>query len=269
MKIELSHEEFRKRSLFLATPIYGGQPYAEHTVSMEKLKLILNAEGLRWADLQTLRESLIPRARNYLAHCFYDGTDLTHMLQVDADIVFEPEDALQLLALAAPGSEYDVVCGPYPKKKISWNKVRDAAKAGFADDDPDVLAEFVGDFFFTPSEPNRKQTLDEPIDVIETGTGFMMIQRHVFTAIAEAHPELLYIDDFVPEERYFSFFNMSIINKRLLSEDFDFCRLVRELGMKVWVVPTINLGHIGTFKYQGNVSALAALLAAKSKQNGE
>lgn len=264
MNLDISREELHKRSLFLATPIYGGQSWAEYNVSMEKLKLVLLAEGLDWADLQTLKESLVPRARNYLAH-YYLSSKMSHTLLVDADIVFEPEDALRLLVLAAPGSEYDVVCGAYPKKKIHWAKIRDAAKAGFADEDPNTLEEFVGEFFFAPVDPNCKQPLDQPIEVIETGTGFMMVQRHVFMSIAEAHPELVYVDDFTGEE-YISFFNMPIHNRRLLSEDFAFCQLVRELGMKVWVVPTMNLGHMGTFKYQGNVSAMAALLA---KRNGE
>ncbi len=264
MKLNISREELHKRSLFLATPIYGGQPWAEYCVSVEKLKIILNQEGLRWADLQTLRESLVPRARNYLAHYFL-GLNMSHILFIDADIVFEPEDALQLLALADPNSEYDIVCGAYPKKRVRWDKVRDAAKAGFGDDDPDALEEFVGEFFFAPVDPDHRQPLDYPVEVTETGTGFMMIQRHVFEAIAEAHPELEYVDDFTGEH-YISFFNMPVRNKRLLSEDFDFCRLAREVGMKVWVLPSINLGHIGTFKYQGNVGAQVALM---SKRNGE
>lgn len=261
MKLRISRDELQKRSLFLATPVYGGQPWGEYSASMERLKLVMTREGLTWDDRQTFLESLVPRARNYLAH-YYLNSKLTHTLLVDADIVFTPDDALQLLALAEPGSEYDVVCGAYPKKHICWNKVRDAAKAGLADDDPDILSEFVGEFFFAAVDPNRSQSIDEPLEVIETGTGFMLVQRHVFLAIAEAHPELVYIDDWTGEE-YVSFFNMTIRNRRLLSEDFDFCRLVRDLGMKIWVVPTINLGHIGIFKYQGNISAMTALAAAK------
>jgi hypothetical protein len=264
VKLRISREELQKRSLFLVTPVYGGQPWGEYSASMERLKLVMTREGLRWDDRQTFLESLVPRARSYLAH-YYLQTDMTHTLLVDADIVFTPDDALQLLALATPGSEYDVICGAYPKKHICWDKVRDAAKAGFADDDPSVLEEFVGEFFFSAVDPDRAQSLDEPLEVKETGTGFMMVQRHVFLAIAEAHPELTYVDDWTGEE-YVSFFNMSIRNNRLLSEDFDFCRLVRELGMKVWVVPTINLGHIGHFKYQGNVSAMAALAARKGSR---
>ncbi len=167
-----------------------------------------------------------------------------------------------MLALASPGSEYDVVCGPYPKKQVCWAKIRDAAKAGFADEDPEILSEFVGEFFFKVVDPDKPRDINEPLEVYETGTGFMMIQRHVFLAIAEAHPELLYIDEYTNEE-YMSFFNIPIRDKRLLSEDFDFCRLAREAGARVWIVPKINLGHMGAFEFRGNVSAMAALAAKR------
>jgi hypothetical protein len=264
MRLRISREELQKRSLFIVSPVYGGQPWGEYSLSVDRLKLVMSNEGLTWDDRQTFLESLVPRARNELAHYFLKS-GFTHTLLVDADIVFTPDDALRLLALATPGSQYDVVCGAYPKKHIHWAKVRDAAKAGFADDDPSALEEFVGEFFFDAVDPTVPRSLDEPLEVKETGTGFMMVQRHVFLAIAEAHPELRYVDDWTGE-KYVSFFNMTIRDQRLLSEDFDFCRLVRGLGMKVWVVPTINLGHMGIFKYQGNVSAIAALAASKESK---
>ena len=47
---------------------------------------------------------------------------------IDADIGFDPRDALALLALQISDPEkYDVVCGPYPKKTIAWEKVAKAA----------------------------------------------------------------------------------------------------------------------------------------------
>ena len=157
MKIRISREELQKRSLFIATPVYGGMPWGEYSASIDRLKLLLTREEIRWDDRQTFKESLVPRARNYLANYFLKHTNLSHTLLVDADIVFEPEDALQLFAFATPGSEFDVVCGVYPKKHIHWAKVRDAAKAGFGDDDPSLLAEFVGEYFFRPVYPDQER----------------------------------------------------------------------------------------------------------------
>ncbi len=263
MKLRISREELQARSLYIATPVYGGQPWGPYSAALDQLKLVMLREGLTFEDRQIFNESLVPRARNYLAHKFLLSS-MTHTLLIDADIVFTPDDALLLLALADPNSDKDVICGAYPKKHICWNKIRDAAKAGFADDDPSVLEQFVGEFFFTAVHPDQPHDFDEPLEVTETGTGFMMVQRRVFERIAEAHPELQYEDDWT-NETYTHFFPIGITNRRLLSEDFDFCRLVRELGMKVWVMPRVNLGHIGFYKFTGNIEALnaAALTSAR------
>jgi len=191
---------------------------------------------------------------------------MSHLLFIDADIEFSLDDVMTLLVLADPNSDKDVICGAYPKKHIAWNRIVAAVKAGFADEDPNVLEEFAGEFFFTPADPHATHELDEPLDVKETGSGFMMIQRHVMDRFAETYPERFYFgDDLVNQKRFTSFFIEEIVNHRLLSEDFNFCRLVREAGMKVWVQPTINLGHLGFYKFRGNISALNAAAQAAAQ----
>lgn len=258
VRLRISRQELQKRSLFVATPVYGGQPFGHFTHSLEQLMLLCQREGIRAANHQTFNESLVPRARNYLAHEFLKS-GMSHMLFVDADIEFTLDDAMTLLVLADPASDKDVVCGAYPKKHIAWERIVSAVKAGFADDDPAALEEFAGEFFFTPTDMNTPHDLNEPIEVTETGTGFMLIQRRVMERFAEIYPDRWYVsDDFKNRVRYTSFFDAEIVEHRLLSEDFNFCRLVRAAGMKVWVVPKINLGHLGFYKFRGNIAALAA-----------
>ncbi len=257
MKLRITREEMQSRSLYIASPVYGGQPWGAYSAALDQLKLVMLREGLTFEDCQIFNESLITRGRNDLADRFM-RSGLTHTLLIDADIVFTPDDAMLLLAMADPNSDKDVICGAYPKKHISWKKVRDAAKAGFGDDDPKLLENFVGEFFFTAVYPDKPHDWDEPLEVTETGTGFMMIQRRVFERLADAHPELQYEDEWT-NQTFTAFFNDGVYNRRFLSEDFDFCRLVRELGMKVWVMPSVNLGHMGFYKYIGNIEALNAV----------
>mgnify|MGYP000341873540 CR=1 FL=1 len=61
-------------------------------------------------------ESLITRARNYLVDEFL-RSDFTHLLFIDSDIHYNPQDVIAMLAL-----EKDVIGGPYPKKSINWNQ---------------------------------------------------------------------------------------------------------------------------------------------------
>lgn len=268
MKLRISREDLQRRSLFVGTPVYGGQPFGHFANSLNNLMLTMQREGLTCITRQTFNESLVPRARNYLAWEFL-RSEATHLLFVDADIEFTPDDALTLLVLADPNSNKDVVCGAYPKKHIAWERVRDAAKAGFADEDPSVLEEFVGEFFFVPVEPHSPHDIDLPIEVRETGTGFMLIQRHVLERFQKVYPDRWYhTDDFGERRRYDCFFDGEIVEHRYLSEDYNFCRLVREAGMKVWLQPRINLGHLGFHKFRGNIEALAAAANAKGLKEG-
>ncbi len=256
MKLRISREEIQTRSLYIATPVYE-KPELEFSASLDATKQLLTQEGINWDSKQILGESAVARGRNWLADDFM-RSGMTHMLFWDADISADPKDVLLLLALADPTSEYDVICGAYPKKQINWAKVRDAAKQGWANDDPSILADFVGDFFFKAVEPKTSHDLDEPLEVSETGTGFMMIQRHVLQKFRQAYPELSYNDDARDWQQITCFFNMEIVNQRYMTEDYNFCRLVREMGLRIWIVPRVNLGHVGRFRYSGNITALAA-----------
>ena len=43
---------------------------------------------------------------------------------IDSDIGFNPNDVLTLAAISEPDSDKDIVCGPYPKQTISWEKIK-------------------------------------------------------------------------------------------------------------------------------------------------
>ena len=88
---------------------------------------------------------MITRARNYCADEFM-RSDCTHMLFIDSDISFSANDVIAMLALMSEDSEYDILCAPYPKKCISWEKIKQACDLGAADKDPNVLEKFVGDY---------------------------------------------------------------------------------------------------------------------------
>ena len=111
---------------------------------------------------------------------------------IDSDIGFDPQDVLALAALAEPGTDKDIVCGPYPKKTISWEKIKRAVDRGFADEDPNKLDKYVGDYVFNPVEGVTEIRVNEPAEVLEGGTGFMMVQRSAFEKYAKAYPDLSY-----------------------------------------------------------------------------
>lgn len=196
VKIEIKREELAKRSLFLGVPMYGGMCTGMFCRSVIDLAVLMNQWGVKLQLYYLFNESLITRARNYVSDEFM-RSDCTHLMFIDSDIGFDPRDVLAMLAMSSEDSEYDVLAGPYPKKTISWEKIKRAVDKGFADQDPNQLDRFVGDFVFNPLPGVTSIKIDEPGQVLEAGTGFMMIQRRAFEMVKAARPDLSYRPDHV------------------------------------------------------------------------
>jgi glycosyltransferase involved in cell wall biosynthesis len=200
MEIQIDMEALRKRKLFVATPMYGGQCNGIFTRSLCDLTAMCVKYGIEIRSYFLFNESLITRARNYCVDEFL-RSDAEHLLFIDSDIGFNPQDVIALMALQSPESPYDVIAGPYPKKCITWEKIKQAVDKGAADRNPAMLEDFVGDFVFNPAmdkgETSKTIKLDEPAEVLETGTGFMMIRRSTLKKYLENYPEILYRPDHV------------------------------------------------------------------------
>lgn len=211
-------------------------------------------------------ESLIPRARNYCCDEFM-RSDATHMLFIDADIGFNPQDVIAMLALQSDDSPYDILGGPYPKKCIAWEKVKMAVDKGFADENPGKLDAFVGDYVFNPKGNQTQIPLNQPVEVLEIGTGYMLIRRKTFDTFKEKFPQYSYKPDHVRTEHFdgsreiMMYFQAEIDpkSKRYLSEDYWFCQKVQELGLKTWLCPWMKTQHVGTMIFGGSLIDLAQL----------
>jgi len=260
---DLNISKLKGKSLYVATPMYGNQcngGYMQACMRLQRMCLELNV-GF---DLYTLfNESLVTRARNACVHEFLK-TDYTHMMFIDADIVFDPVDVLKMLTY-----DRDIICGPYSKKKIRWDRVMQAMSQGslnLGSSDAEIES-FTGDFFFTPAS-NKKLSLTVPTEVAEAGTGFMIIKRECFEKFEHAYPELKYTSDTSGAEGEFykqemvAYFDTVIDpdSKRYLSEDYMFCQYARKIGLKVWLCPWVKLQHIGNYTYRGNFPSTVNLL---------
>ena len=268
-EVKVSIEELRKRKLFLATPMYGGNCVGMYTRAIADLSAVCAKYGIPLQVYFLFNESLITRARNYCADEFL-RSDATHMLFIDSDIGFNPQDVLALLAIQDDDSPYDVIGAPYPKKCISWEKVKQAVDKGFADEDPNKLEKFVGDYVFNPKGGQREIPIGEPVEVMEMGTGFMMIRRKTFDKYKEVFPHLHYKPDHIRTEAFdgsreiMAYFDCIIdpVSKRYLSEDYMFCYNVQKAGMRVWFCPWMQTQHVGTYVFGGSLADLASIGAS-------
>jgi hypothetical protein len=267
MKLEVKLEELRKQKIFIATPCYGGMAHGLYMKSGLDLQALMGRHGIETRFSFLFNESLITRARNYLVDEFLDRCpDFTHLLFIDADIHYDPQDVLSLLALSLD-PERGVIGGPYPKKSINWNNVAHAAR-NKPDLSPGELETVTGDFVFNPIAGTKQFQVTEPLEVMEIGTGFMMVRRDVFPKFAEAYPQQRYKPDHVGQKhfdgsRYITAYFDTVIDHgksdRYLSEDYMFCQWWRNIGGKIWLCPWMKTQHIGTYPFNGNLPKIAEL----------
>lgn len=268
MQLQISVDELRKKKLFIATPMYGGQCAGMYTKSSNDLAMSCAHHGIEVRFYYLFNESLITRARNYCVDEFL-RSDCTHLMFIDSDIGFNFKDVLTLMHLSNSADEYGVITGAYPKKTIAWEKIKKAVERGFADPNPFQLEHFVGDYVFNPDSTGSFK-IDEPVKIREGGTGFMMIHREVFERYAAAYPELRYIPDHVRTAHFdgsreiTAFFDCVIDpeSKRYLSEDYMFSQYARKIGIDVWLCPWMQLQHVGSYTFGGSLSAMAAIEAS-------
>ena len=279
MEIEIDLDILRKRKLFVATPMYGGQCHGMYCKSTADLAKLCTHYGIEVKFFYLFNESLITRARNYCVDEFV-RSDYTHLMFIDSDIGFDPNDVLTLLALMDtdnPDNDKHIMCGPYPKKTIAWEKIKRAVDKGFADDNPGELERFVGDYVFNPAEGQKQVRLDEPVKVLEGGTGFMMVTKHAFEEFDKAYPDYSYRPDHVRTKHFdgtreIMMYFQALIDeksKRYLSEDYMFCQWMQRVGVDTWMCPWMKLLHTGSYTFGGSLVDMARLGASATADPDE
>ena len=228
----------------IATPMYGGMCCGEYTRAMLDVIPTLHASGVDVSTAFIYNNSLITSARNQLANMFLKH-DFTHLMFIDADIVFQARDIVSMLE-----ADKDVIAGIYPKKRFDWSRVEMAVKAGVPTNE---LQNHMGDLVVHLVEGKKEQVVKymEPAEVYGAGTGFMLIKREVFETLRDK------VDTYKEEDgtdtlEYF-YLKKDPATGRQLSEDYAFCWLCRDNGVKIHVAPWVRLGHVGTHQFNGSV----------------
>jgi hypothetical protein len=251
--VSVDMDYLREMNIFFATPCYGGVVTDQYFLSMFKLSQVLMQYGIKFRITTLRNESLITRARNILTAMFLEDKSCTHLMFIDADIEFEPDSIIRMLAM-----DKDVIAGAYPKKTINWDQVRRAAEQGKTD-----LSEYGADYAINLKvQPgtNKVRTSMGAVEVLDASTGFFIVKRAAIEQMVEAHPELHYKNDSSIDSKFnpycYALWDTMIDpeDRRYLSEDYTFCRRHQKLGGEIWVDPNTKLNHVGSFTFNGNLN---------------
>jgi hypothetical protein len=237
-QIQVNIDYLRQQRVHICMPCYGGMLTESTFMSYIKWSNTCRQLGLDWTIETMTNESLISRARNTLVAKFLNTPTSTHLMFIDADIGWEPWHLLVML-----NADKDVIGGLYPMKTmpVKW-----------------VVNGFEG----------AKE--DGPLqEVSKTGTGFMLIKRHVFEKL-NRHPAVkTFANDIgLPKEldpHMKTYFDTAVRENRYYSEDWTFCENWRDFGGEIWVDKRVLLKHTGTYVF--DYATQPALYEALKKEH--
>ena len=244
----------------IGTPCYGGLCTVDFVSCLLKTKQYFEPKGIGVGVGFLSNESLIPRGRNTICAKFLANKNFTHLIFIDSDITWAPEDIAKLLAHGK-----DVSGGCYPKKRLHLDRIPQLLKElgelakregkSVEDIDTAVLNAKIVDYVMNFGPDVRQE--GNLLKLKHIGTGFMMITRAAFEKMVKEYPYLKYDDDhdvLTKEENewLYAFFDTDIAEKHYLSEDYLFCKRWQDMGGEIFADLTIALSHTGPHKFTGH-----------------
>jgi hypothetical protein len=237
------------RSFLIVTPCDDGHKlcFWDSVRAFEKLYYLGRLDTPHRFEFRTVPgDSLVPRARNNLAHFFRQGTDFDAIFPLDSDLDFRPQDILQLADLFAL-YDMDFLCGRYAIKEDGLRWCENALPNG------------------------AKHEVEGVIEIATGPGGIHILSRRCIDAMVAAadtwpHWRIRYTDDMAHDERWNIYFNGVVLDTewwpdrplgRYLSEDWGISYLARKLGFKIWCDTRVVMLHRGECFYPKNARRMS------------
>jgi hypothetical protein len=276
VEIRINRDVIKDKKLMIATPMYGGNCAAVYLLSL------VNLIGLAQENFVNIRvetvwnDALVSRARNDLVDKFLKS-DYDYFMFIDGDIQFNPHDILYMLQIMVEQEDKEILVGTYPKKLINWEKITTAKNNNLIKNNFDYekySGKYVVNFKDATDKSFIEFNLFEPVEILDGGTGFMMIKRDVFEKFKKSYPEQIHSDHNDTNKKITAYFDCKIdpIDNVYLSEDYMFTRWTKKIGIKTWLLPWIKLSHQGTYVFNGDFYSFSTLLydtEIKTKKKGK
>lgn len=210
-------EHETQQSHFLSMIAFNGNVTAETMVAVLEMQ---HAKKM-WRGWKIHTGEGQVRSRNECLNTFLNKTPCSHLDFIDADIIPRAEHFSSLRS--HPEAEDSIICGIYCKKVDRVEHVYNSIKGG------------------NPA-PNAAGLME----VAKGGTGFMQVPRKALEKMMAYHKNRFYHCDYEKDENdrgvikfSFCFHDIRIDQEqgymRDQSEDWAFCELAREAGVKIYV----------------------------------
>lgn len=241
--------------LLIATPAYGEVFYTPYVHAIFRLHRALMPAG--WTlSFASIAFADIAESRNFLLTHWFDKTDASHILFIDADMGFEPQLVQDMLALNKP-----VVGAISPRRQIDLNRLAKIASEG---EKVERAISRAHDYIVQPVRGRSAGRQKGFIEVDGIGAGILLIQRAAIEQMLKKLPALS--DKTAAKtsplarnlDRLIRAFDPITIDIGRLSEDFSFChRWRKECGGEIWARADQKITHVGLYHFAGRYSDAA------------
>lgn len=234
--------------IFLATPAFGGLVDVRYHESCLKLSQYCQQQSIPLSHCFLTTVAIITEGRNELARQFL-ASSASHLLFIDADIGFSSSIVSKALR-----HDTDILCQPYPSKRIGWQQISDDQQAQTAEQ---LERAGLSYHIHLPEGPFDIQ--DGLTEAIHAPTGCMIIKRQVFERIMQQMPELQYQRLASQQgqaivENLWGFFDLATDQHGYrLGEDYAFCEKARQTGSKIFADISEDISHVGKMEFRGRL----------------
>lgn len=236
-----------KIKILLCTPVHSSIHINYHTACLDFQKeCIYNNIQV---SFQYTKSSLVTQARQLLVSKFLNS-DATHLFFVDSDIQFNFKIFAKMLL-----SDKDVILTPYPLKDFNSKLLKDRLDLGIKEE-VNLLS---NSYAVGLIDYNKVEVQNGVVEIDKGPAGCMLIKREVFKKLIEKFPHYKitqpnFIDGkMVMTENVYNFFDTYFKKEdnTYHGEDFYFCNLCKEVGIKVYALIDEYITHHGEYGYKG------------------
>jgi len=260
-----------KPVVYILTPCFASLCYVNYVHCLMNTIEVFRKNNIELIIEFCRNDSLVSRARNNLVARAMSNPRMTHIMFIDNDISWDPNDILKLLI-----ADKNLVGGIYPLKNYNWNDlIKD--KKDPSNTNPNMVNKWIerknnSQFKDCISDEsiiqfnllrynvnylNNNLNIEKNLAKVKhLATGFMMIKRNLIEKMSIAFPSTKYVDDvnfLKPEENKFAYalFDCGVEEGHYFSEDWLFCHRWSKMGGTIWIDVSISLTHTGIEDYHG------------------
>jgi hypothetical protein len=221
-------------NVLICVPAFDARLDCEFVKSLRATERLIEQYGGKTSYLESRHCADIHLARNKLFGNFYRRPEFTHMLQIDSDMDWNPNDVAYMLL---HNRDFIAAAGPRKKYPIDF-------AVQLCDDRGKEV-------------PMMHELETNVAEVTGVGAAFMMMNRNCAEKMVSFYQDLQWDNE--DKEVEYALFDPIIINcgkeypRRRFSDDYAFCHRWRKIGGKVFVMLDVELGHTGSHRFKGRL----------------